>query len=1828
METSVKNHTPPPEQQVATDFFQGNLEAGLESIRLRLLDLTNRNRLLNFRHTMRSSLRVVDELPDQLFEVLADGKELRFKPVPRPRRKHWIGADDNGAGDELAVAREPTPARTREPQQRRLPTAREYAESLGIPTSFDLPRLQPGSDAIVVARHADREIQTLHYPDELEAILRSIASSARLAIEETGTNMLYLAMGFLEWYESEDSHQERLAPLVLVPVSLERGAPDAQTQAYRYSIRRSGEDIVANISLQEKLRRDFYLEVPEVEEEDAPESYFQKVERIIGGQERWRVRRQITLTLLSFGKVLMYRDLDPGTWPNDGGPAQHPRIREFFEGIQQKEIKIAPDYRIDDPRLSDRVPLLIDDADSSQHSALVDAMRGKNLVIQGPPGTGKSQTITNLIAAAMAEGKTVLFVSEKLAALEVVRDRLNRAGLGIFCLELHSHKTRKRALLDDLEARIDARTTFVGPGLLDQKITSLEQTKQRLTEYVDLINTRYGQLGRTVYDVLWWCRRCRSRLPVDPERIEKLVLTNAKSLTLPVLEERRQLLRAYGSHLGRVLETSGDVWNHPWYGVTSSQLDFLEVRPLVESLEDIRRWAQELAEWAAALETATSFSIEPAAGPASSFVEAVSKLPSTTEQILRDLVPALSDPEVRTHLKAFEARVAEHRRSEAEIVEELGSVPSWDGGQADRIKDAAALAIRELRDARSIEDAAEGATALEDASRAVDGAAAGAREVTRWLARDVSLAPDTLGVLRVALDLARGAPVHALHRRHPGLENDNAVATLQAALHEAEPLREGRADLSRRVHLRLVPQLPELRRHASAAANARWWSFLVPSYRAAKRAYLAMAHGPGKPTPLRIRQDLQWITIYLTRLQRFAANRIYREVAGDAFAAIDTPLHELLALAEWRVAIRRRLEFSGTAGRLLGSALWTAPSDGVRGLHHADQNNPDIAVALLAAKHGLATAQTLLGRERGPEDGEELPAYAKRLRALATQIADAATLLRQEGFADRHTLASVAGHVDRVLQLHALRAELDDDEEARRVLGSYFEGVNTDFEAVAHTIAFVDHVMGSAVPDDVKRWLLGQDTAERLQDLRARCSAAKDALTNLAEATDRFSDVAELDTEAWFAGVDPKERASFATAVERADLAVAARGALPEWLDYVQARERALDTRLELIIDLAEQGTIRPADLAAAFDFVLSNSLAKAIFTEHPTLARFSGLSHDELRDRFGKLDREIIELTRARVAATLDRRPVPMGIGTGRVRHHTEFSLIDREISKQKRHIPIRQLVDRAGRALQALKPCFMMGPLSVAQYLPPGKLEFDLVVMDEASQLKPEDALGAICRAKQVVVVGDPMQLPPTSFFDRIGDDDVVDDEDAQPISDAESILDVASQLYKPTRLLRWHYRSRHASLIAFSNKEFYDKQLIVFPSPLAKSPEYGIKFVHVPDGVYESGRNKVEADRVVEAAFTHMRNRPQESLGIATMNGTQRDVVENELEQRLKSDPHAQRFVDAHEQGLEPLFVKNLENVQGDERDVIFVSVTYGPNENGRVFQRFGPINHATGHRRLNVLFTRARTRLAVFSSMRAEDIVVDPVSSPWGVRALRAYLDYAETGNLEQATFTGREPDSDFEVEVADALRSRGHDVVAQVGVAGYFLDLGVKHPRKPDAFVLGIECDGATYHSGRSARDRDRLRQAILEDLGWEILRIWSTDWFKDRAGQVDRIDRRVQEILEEEGGRAFDETYDPLPDESDAKSSVQATSEAKLSPEQARRMLIEFREQVIELRFPNTAPSACILRDHLIAALLRLRPRDHSDWLERIPYELRIDTDFEQTEFLEEILDIVARVSA
>lgn len=454
------------------------------------------------------------------------------------------------------------------------------------------------------------------------------------------------------------------------------------------------------------------------------------------------------------------------------------------------------------------------------------------------------------------------------------------------------------------------------------------------------------------------------------------------------------------------------------------------------------------------------------------------------------------------------------------------------------------------------------------------------------------------------------------------------------------------------------------------------------------------------------------------------------------------------------------------------------------------------------------------------------------------------------------------------------------------------------------------------------------------------------------------------------------------------------------------------------------------------------------------------------------------------------------------------QMNILRAELIKKRRHMPLRKLLTKAGNTISTIKPVFMMSPLSVAQYLTPDEFNFDYVIFDEASQIKPVEAFGALLRGERAIIVGDDKQLPPSSFFDNVSEnDETFDEENNNTVIDVDSVLDLFVARNAMHTMLNWHYRSKHESLIAISNKLYYESNLICLPSPNFSSGDNGLIFEHCPETIYSGQKNEKEAELIVERLISEIKKEPDPSkcsIGIVAFSIKQKDCIENIILIKRKINGELDRYLSAADKSSEPFFVKNLENVQGDERDIIIISICYGKNDEGKLNRRFGPVNNPGGEKRLNVLFTRAKEKCIVYSNFTAGDISVNE-TDPIGLKMLKAFLDYAQNRKLTTEYVGENRTDSPFEAGVKRQLERNGFEVHTQIGSAGYFIDLAIPHPNQKGRYILGIECDGAAFHGSKSARERDRLRQDVLEGLGWKIHRIWSTDWFRNPQKEVDKL---------------------------------------------------------------------------------------------------------------------------
>ena len=607
----------------------------------------------------------------------------------------------------------------------------------------------------------------------------------------------------------------------------------------------------------------------------------------------------------------------------------------------------------------------------------------------------------------------------------------------------------------------------------------------------------------------------------------------------------------------------------------------------------------------------------------------------------------------------------------------------------------------------------------------------------------------------------------------------------------------------------------------------------------------------------------------------------------------------------------------------------------------------------------------------------------------------------------------------------------------------------------------------------------------------------------------------------WPHGFIQAERASRSPLSEVADRAAALAGSMHtarEWVLLDRALKNCSACGLSPFLE--SFGSLSGRDAPRIFERRFLKLWISAALDQSQTLAGFTETKGGDLINKFRDLDERVRRLAISRVQMTASSASVRVRAAENVSESASEIGILRRELQKRKRIKPLRKLFAEIPHVLQALKPCLLMSPISVSTYLKPEVFHFDLVVFDEASQLPTAEAVPAVLRADQVVVAGDSNQLPPTSFFEAslIPEEEEDDDDGAGGQAPLESLLDdcVAVVPVFQESYLRWHYRSRDERLIKFSNHFFYDNKLITFPAASIEDAGQGVRSVYVPDGVYDRGRsrmNRTEARTVARLALEHFATHPERSLGIVAFNLSQKEAIEDAIAEALLARPDIGVFFE--EGRHENVFVKSLENVQGDERDTMIISVGYGRDHAGGLSMNFGPVNTDGGWRRLNVLVTRAKWECIVVSSLRANDLSgVNPNNR--GAVSFRAFLEFAErNGELpaEMAVHTDAET-NEFEEAVRAALIDRGLKVDMQVGASRYRIDLAVRDPRNEKRYLLGIECDGLAYHSSRTARDRDLQRQLVLQRMGWRIHRVWSTEWFYNTEQAIASILRSVQQAEE------------------------------------------------------------------------------------------------------------------
>jgi len=1830
----------------------------LEQVRKQLLDLSNRNSLLNYRYPKVGCVRLIDELPDQIFEILNENKALSFIPVSEPKENELIKYGyikiDNDTNEKIEL--------------KELPSIEEWAKlRYGLETSYELPVHSAQEEN--KGKHKDTDLQTLLYPPSLESRLRNLLRNSETAIQDSGTNILYLTLGFLEWYESNDSSIKHIAPLFTIPVQLEQNKFDKGLGVYYYNIKLKDDSLFTNITLKEKLFNDFNLNLPEIEDETKPEEYFKMVSNnILANKPGWRIKRQASLMKLNFRKQVMYQDLNPKKWPKDKSLDQHPILKMFFgasEGNYGPESSgFEEEHNIDSIEdIHDNFPIVFD-ADSSQHSALIDAVKGKNLVIEGPPGTGKSQTIANLIAAELSNGKKVLFVTDKMPALEVVKKRLDIKGLGDSCLELHSHKTNKQAMLDNLMSRLKRLQSIPHPREISSEINRFEYLKEKLNNYSEIINSNYLQTGETVHKILNKTTRLREKLGVNPDKLSIVGISGAQitDVTRNKFIIKAKLLK---TAFEKVAEQAKDnvISNHYWYGINDSEILEYQTGTLNNSLI---KWTEKLGElnklwkkFASDLE----FGVDPnyQVERIVKLCESIGKLPESNGY------EAFSEIEYLTlNLNEFENFILTYEEIHGKNNELCKIFNSQSVNQPEIIINISK--ITKILNKIGV-DFNVNVSDLVQVNNVIDGSISLANQIeTDFVTINKNIPKAIQEIINVTetglLDFIKlfgfinQLPFELWNQRNDELyDNPDLDIILPKYLKVLNIIKPIQKILYEHYKLHKIPELDDLIMAQSTIENTGFLPWFSSDWRKAIKLLKSLSAKPkaNKKTLINLLPNLIEYTRGISELDNL--NRT-DPIFGELYRGVESPIKEkCVPLRSWYKSIREEYGFGFGDRVAIGNEIIQMDRNIAKRISEIVSQSLGSKISTLMKN--ISSVRVIIPNYDAINDPKiRLTGNDSPLKKLNKYLNEKIGYLSQVLETSEVTLETIESNQKLMEEVRDLIGDWEKSKIYKKLVPEKFgfsskAGKKDDLSLTAAKNTLNILTIAHSVPP-ILNALSSKPDSSRYQSL-TKCYADINKIVEEEKATKaKFIIEGKVNYPEWSESSSNK----IGSLIQKNQSALNNPLWLGTWVQYIDLKKKLSNDGFEKILKSLEENNFKVDQLIDLVELVLYQQLSNEILSNHEPIREFNGLEHTGLIEQFKECDRKLMDLQCKRISYNAARGTPPTGISTGKIRNFTELGLILHEAGLKRKRTSVRGLIKRAGRAILSLKPCFMMSPMSVAQYLIPGKFEFDLIVMDEASQIRPEDALGSIARGSQLVVVGDPKQLPPTSFFTKLVDEDDQDEETVS-LQVTDSILDTVIPMFK-NRRLRWHYRSRHESLIAFSNKNFYDSDLIIFPSPFKQNKKYGVKYTPVK-GRFINRRNRVEAAEIARQATYHMLKHPNESVGIVAMNSEQRDEISMQLEQIIK-DNQLLRFAYEKNQKLEePLFIKNLENVQGDERDVIMISMTYGPDEVGKkIKQYFGPINTDAGWRRLNVLFTRAKNRMHIFSSMRPSDITLDS-NSKRGKMALRGFLKYCETGSLDQVEYTGKPPDSDFEIAVMSALEQVGYECEPQLGVAGYFLDLAVKDPNKPGRFLVGIECDGATYHSAKSARDRDRLRQDVLEQLGWEIHRIWSTDWFKNPQAQLEPIIKRLEKLklkfaedddLGKEDGKEVDlfpeaefadqiSFFDKEPvtekklykksfskEESAidlSKKTGLVIEEEQSNDEELRLELERFEKEEIKPKFPNTANEQCLLRPKMLIEIVKHRPTTRDEFLEQIPQYLRQSTlGAENKAFIDSVLEIVS----
>ena len=1654
--------------------MSSELKEKLEKLRQRLLDLTRRNPLIQFNHQPNSRnpnkqrfIRLVNEIPENLIDKLQKNK--RFKLEPKSDTENY---------------------------------------------DFNLKFASKKTSALVIKD--SKKIQAYEEEPKFSLSCNLIRSDSNSFLRDKGINVLYVAIGFLRYTsnrgagtrrKSKDSDKKENkspidihAPLILYPIKLTR---EKTGSGFNYFLESEENEIILNESLKSKLIKEEGVNLPDLkldkDEKPKVEEYFKEINNAIAerneinSETKWELKRWATLGIFKFGKLAIWDDINFDSWTVN--PLEKKQlVKDFINGVPTSSVDEIGNMDFEQDKFEENqilgaIPKLIADADSTQYKVIVKALEGKSMAVEGPPGTGKSQTITNIIGGLLEKNKKVLFAADKLAALEVVKRRLDQKDLGEYILELHNPTKSKKEFHEDIAVRMTKqRKKGFFKESYRESFDELKLLRKELNDYGDCINQRIKINNEKTYlfDLMW--KDIINKLALnDPEKI-KLVNTlqddHIEGLLIKITKDKVDLIK---SNLNLLAQSYKEI-----NGLELSEI--LNIKSLPDTEEGLEK-----------------------------LISLSSKLITLIEDLDKDLEKNNLELKniLRIDKKQLDCDLAQFK--ELISFENLNSDFIIDNDISVLLSNIYKLVVdREAKE----KDIEEWAKPFLDNHLKFESLENCLNEIKDLKPSNNSTKiEDILSQLKSLYEFSSFF-IREISRKDKRINSQISINEISEAIFSYKVLKEDLENQEDNIFLlldnssdsnelsRIITKIKEIQRN-----NSQSKKLLVHGIDIKK----TLEYGSEElKRSIEVVRDASFMGCLFdkeVRLVKKSWNKV--SVKGRK----RPPLPQLAKIYSIASEYCQNIKKENTCD------FNSISLDELKEISNQIdfKNQTDETLIRLKSKFkSINTLRIIFEIINNKDNQDKLPK---------------GNLPIIHNF-DNLSLNKVVDLSNTIATTIYSKLKLLGDNPSQSILitpYSNIEFILEDIKSLKNTISELKIIIKNTnlyIQDDLEYSLKSIDINKLLGiigniDLTLYKSLHKEqledySLSNITTFLKQIKEYYELYTDIAEASKKPVIN-SFLVGSLGSDFDLTVLSDIKELLLLIQKTKEDIASIIEVkrlrtiikdyglkngIDDLIRVSSETNLDTGDIFQYLYVKSQLKQVSIEEK-INKFTGNAITACRNQFRKADPEFIENTSRYIDDYLNKDLSRLLIDTDNAskspKDLTEGKLIIYEGDKTRRHLPYRKFFKQARNSLQRLKPCFMMSPTSAAQCLPKQIDIFDVLIIDEASQMNPEEAIGLIARCKQIIIVGDQKQLPPDNRWkSSLNDDDDDDYSDSVEMDINESILELATKVLNTKDCsLGWHYRSTHNSLIDFSNKFFYKNALTIFPSNEIGSR---INLVKVENPHYHQGLNKPEVLTVIETLKSQIKEDPTKTILIASMNKDQADEIQIELDKICSEDNLVSDYISSHKGNLEELMIKNLENIQGDERDVVIISTVYGPDENGRVMQRFGDVSTAQGDRRLNVLLTRAKDKIFLVTSLKSTDI--RPKSSVTGAKYLKEYLAYAETGKIVDTTVrsSGR-PENIFEEGIMNALTKRGYEVDAQVGCLNYSIDLCIKDPRDTSRYILAVECDGASYHSGYSARVSDRLRQQVLEKLGWNVFRIWSTDWWRNPQQELQLLDEKVNELI-------------------------------------------------------------------------------------------------------------------